>query len=86
MPRGKSLEELNNYLLEKCLQYEQRVLNGQTRTVGELAQEEKPKLMPLMHSVYRNYTLHSAVVDKYLTVKVKNNRYSVPAGYRGKSV
>lgn len=86
IPKCESLDELNNYLLEKCLTHEQRVISGQTKTVGELWEEEKARLPDLPRPVYRNYTLHSAVVDKYLTVKLKRNRYSVPAGYREKTV
>lgn len=86
IPKVKTIEELNQILLEKCLAHDQRVTNGQTRTVGELFEEEKAKLIKLPHLVYKNYTLYSAIVDKYLTARFKRNRYSVPAGYREKAV
>lgn len=86
IPKSANLEELNNILLEKCLVHEQRVLSGQTKTIGELYLEEKKELLNLPRGIYRNYTLHTAVVDKYLTVRFKNNRYSVPTGYRGKTL
>ena len=86
IPKCKDLEELNSQLLDKCLQYEQRVLEGQVKSIGELHQEEMKILPELPKAVYRNYTLHSAVIDKYLTVKIKRNRYSVPSGFRGKTV
>jgi transposase len=86
VPKVNSIEELNNYLLEKCLTHDLRITSGQLRTIGELFKEEKIKLLKLPRSVYRNYTLNSGVVDKYLTIRIKRNRYSVPAGYRNKSV
>jgi transposase len=86
IPKSDSLEELNNYLLEKCLSHESRTLDGQVKTVGELHEEEKDKLLELPVTMYRNCTLHTAVVDKYSTVKFKRNRYSVPAGYKGKTL
>ena len=86
IPKCKDLEELNVLLLEKCLGHEQRILDGQTKTVGELHKEEKAILPELPRAIYRNYTLHTAVIDKYLTARVKRNRYSVPSGHRGKTV
>jgi transposase len=84
IPKAKSLEDLNQILLEKCLSHDQRVTSGQEQTVGELYEKEMQIILPLPKSVYRNYKLHSAVVDKYLTVRFRRNRYSVPAGYREK--
>ncbi len=43
-------------------------------------------MLDLPKGIYRNYSLYSGVVDKYLTVRIKRNRYSVPAGYRQKTV
>ncbi len=86
IPKASSFEELNDYLLEKCLAHDLRITNGQQRTVGELYNEEISRLLPLPKSVYRNYKLHSVMVDKYLTVRLNRNRYSVPAGYRDKAV
>lgn len=86
VPKTKSLEAINDYLLEKCRSYDLRIISGQVKTVGELFQEEKIKLLQLLKSVYRNYSLHSAVIDKYLTAKLKRNRYSVPSGHKNKSV
>ena len=86
IPKAKSLEELNQLLLEKCLSHDLRMTNGQTQTVGELFIQEINKLLPLPKSVYKNYKLHTAIVDKYLTVRNRRNRYSVPAGFRDKAV
>jgi transposase len=86
VPKVESLDELNDLLLEKCLSYDQRKIEGQNMTVGELFELEKKKLLSLPKIAYHNYTLHSAVVDKYLTVKLKRNRYSVPNGYRNKTL
>lgn len=86
IPKASSLQELNDYLLQKCLTQDLHLTNGQHRTVGELYKEEMPKLLPVPKILYRNYKLHSAIVDKYLTVRLARTRYSVPAGYRDQSV
>jgi transposase len=86
IPKVKDLDELNDYLFEQCLANDQRVTSGQKKTVGELFEEEKERLLQLPRGIYKNYKLHSAVVDKYLTVRIKRNRYSVPNGYREKAV
>jgi transposase len=86
IPKVDSLEDLNNYLLDKCLHHDLRITSGHKEPIGKLFAVEKPKLLGLPKSVYTNFTLHPAVVDKYLTVKLKRNRYSVPRGYRGKQV
>ena len=86
IPKATNLDELNDFLLEKCLSHDLRIISGQERTIGELYEEERPRLLPLPKMIYRNYKLHSAMVDKYLTVRVNRNRYSVPAGYRDKAV
>lgn len=86
IPKVSSLEELNTMLLEKCLSHDLTITSGQRSTVGELFETEKYRLLTLPRSVYNNYTIHPSVVDKYLTVKLKRNRYSVPAGYREKPV
>ncbi len=86
IPKISSLEELNTKLLEKCLSYDLKITNGQRQTVGELFSDEKSKLLSHPRSIYRNYMIHTAMVDKYLTAKIKRNRYSVPKGYRNKAV
>jgi transposase len=86
IPNAKTLDELNDFLLEKCLAHDVHLTAGQERTVGELYEEEISKLLQLPRMPYRNYKLHSGMVDKYLTVRINRNRYSVPAGYREKAV
>lgn len=86
IPKASSLEDLNDILLEKCLTHDQRMTSGQDLTIGELYAQEIQRLLPLPKSAYKNYKLHSAIVDKYLTVRINRNRYSVPAGYRDKAV
>ncbi len=86
IPKVDSLEELNKQLLEKCFNHQARITSGQTHTIGFLAEKEQPTLQPIPKNVYSNCTLHPVIVDKYSTVKLKRNRYSVPSGYKGKDV
>lgn len=86
IPKVSSLEDLNKDLLEKCLGHDLNITSGQKEPVGVLHSLEQPRLLPLPKVVYNNYTLHPGIVDKYLTVRLKRNRYSVPSGYRNKEV
>lgn len=81
-----SLEEANDYLLDKCLNHNQNVTHGQKQPVGVLHSLEQPRLLQIPKAIYSNYTLHPAIVDKYLTVRIKRNRYSVPGSFRNKEV
>ena len=86
IPKAKDLDEVNSLLLEKCMGHDLQVTSGQVKSVGVLHEEEKSKLIKLPRSTYSNYTLHPVIVDKYLTIRLQRNRYSVPRSYRGKEV
>src|SRR2546425_10796462 len=47
IPEADSFEALNNLLLERCVQDDQRRVNPQTMTIGEAREQEKPFLHPL---------------------------------------
>ena len=59
---------------------------GQDRRIGDLFQEEQNNLMQLPQEPYNNYRLIDAQVDKYQTVLIGNNRYSVSSPYVGRQV
>ena len=89
VPRAGSLEELNSRLLEQCLAYGDHRIAGRSETVSELFEQEKKHLIPLPPVPYENVDTSSGKVDKYATVIIDKNRYSVPttyAGLRGRSL
>lgn len=86
LPQFDFLEQANEYLLEKCLSHDTHRTQGQELTIGELFAQEKPRLLMEPQKPYNNYRLIETTVDKYLTVQVMTNRYSVPSKYVGKQV
>jgi len=83
VPRADSLEELNNRLLEQCLAFGQHRTAGRSETVIELFEQEKSHLIDLPSVPYENVNTGSGNVDKYSTVILDKNRYSVPTTYAG---
>lgn len=86
LPQFESLTQANDYLLEKCIAHDKHRTQGQELTIGQLFAQEKARLLMEPRKPYNNYKLIETAVDKYLTVQVMTNRYSVPAKYAGKQV
>ena len=83
VPEGATLEELNEKVLMRCVAYGNHKMAGRDRTVNELYEEEKTHLLGLPEAVFSNVQTCPGRVDKYATVIVDKNRYSVPTGYTG---
>jgi transposase len=83
IPKVESLEELNAHLLGECVAYGDHRIGGRDKTVKELFEEEKGHLLPLPMVCFSNLHTSSAKVDKYSTVVVDKNRYSVPTRFGG---
>ena len=56
------------------------------RTVEERFESERSRLLPLPGRPYENYKPLRVKVDRYQTVRVDRNRYSVPTAYVGRWV
>jgi len=84
LPRGENLEEINDRLLKECVAYGSHRIGGREGTVGELYEAEKELLIPLPRYPFGNERTVSVKADKYATVMVDKNRYSVPASYAGR--
>jgi transposase len=83
VPNAKNYEELNNNLLSSCIAYGTHVISGKKQCVSELFEKEKKHLLKLPTAPYENLQLTDGKVDKYLTVLVDKNHYSVPGAYAG---
>jgi hypothetical protein len=83
VPEAESLEALNDKLLMDCLAYGGHRLAGKEKTVNEYFQEEKQHLLALPSARFSNILTLSSKPDKYSTVIVDKNRYSVPTDYYG---
>ena len=82
-PKGDSLEELNEKLLKDSLTYGEHQKKGSEKNVNELFEEERSYLLALPEFPYENLRTFEGKVDKYATVLVEKNRYSVPCRYAG---
>ncbi len=83
VPEAESLEALNQELLTRCVQYGEHQIHGRPQPVNELFEQERPHLLSVPESRFRNVASVSCKVDKYATVRVDHNRYSVPTEYVG---
>jgi len=83
VPEGETLEELNEKILRQCLGYGSHKMAGRTQSVEELYEEEKAHLLPRPEIAFTNVQIQESRVDKYATVTVDKNRYSVPWRYAG---
>lgn len=86
IPEVESLAQLNQGLLEQCLRYGTHRMAGREKTVEELYEEEKQHLLTVPQMPFSNVDIRSGKVDKYSTVIVDKNRYSVPTRYGGLKV
>ena len=86
LPEVASFAELNEQLRDYCEKEKERRRRGETRTVGELWQEERAVLRPLPAAAYPVGRVVPAVVSRSATVQFETNRYSVPAMYQKREV
>ena len=83
VPEAASIEELNEKVLLQCMAYGNHKMSGREQTVAELYEEEKNHLLALPDVVFANIQTCNGRADKYATVIVDKNRYSVPCRYAG---
>ena len=83
VPEAESLEALNEKLLNHCLAYGAHRLAGKEKRVNEYFEEEKEHLLALPPDRFTNIQTLSSKTDKYSTVRVDKNRYSVSTDYTG---
>ncbi len=83
VPEVSRLAELNQELLEQCVKYGGHQIQGREKPVNELFEEERSHLLRLPDVRFRNIQTLSGKVDKYSTVIVDQNHYSVPTEYVG---
>jgi transposase len=86
VPKFASTDDLNAYVLKKCQEDEDRTVDGQKQTIGEAWQKEKEQLLSLPAKPFDPAVRHGGRVDGYCTLSFKNNHYSVPAKFAGRSL
>ena len=78
-----SLAALNDQVLRQCAVYGNHKIDGRERKVDELYEIEKQHLLALPEISFSNVQTCDSRVDKYATVRVDKNRYSIPSDYAG---
>jgi len=71
--------EWSTYLLEKCLQDDQRRVDRQPVTIGEAWAQERAYLQPLPEHPFDARITRAVTLNLYGQVTFETNRYSVPA-------
>lgn len=79
VPEVKDFDELNEFLMRKCLEYLKYPVPGSKLTVGEALEEERKYLLPLPQRDYDIARVAYARATKQALVRIDNHRYSVPA-------
>jgi transposase len=85
--RFKSLDELNAWLLDKCIAYAKAHKHPEftDKTVWEVFEAERPKLVPYVGR-FDGFHAVPAAVSKTCLVRFDNNKYSVAASAVGRPV
>jgi transposase len=85
--RFKNLDELNAWLLDKCIAYAKAHRHPELtdRTIWEVFEAERPKLVPYAGR-FDGFHAVSASVSKTCLVRFDNNKYSVVASAVGRPV
>lgn len=73
-----SFQELNDYLLQKCLEDDGRKVSRQPATIGQMWHEEKAYLRPLPPFAFDCCRTTQVSLNRYSQVQLETNRYSVP--------
>ena len=81
VPVVESFEELNEYLLRASLRHGNHRTHCRTENIDSLFEREKEYLIPLPTVPLANIALFETKVNKYATVIVDKNHYSVPVSY-----
>jgi transposase len=81
VPEAESLEKLNEKLLQECIAYGDHRISGREMTVNEQYEKEKGYLIKLPDTAFSNIQTAEGKTDKYSTIIIDKNRYSVPTEY-----
>jgi transposase len=81
LPVVKSLDELNDRLLDACSKRQKAVLRGHTESIGERLQRDLEALMSLPANHFEPCEKLSTRVSSLSLVRYRHNDYSVPTLY-----
>lgn len=79
LPEVDSFEALNAHLLAACQKEDQRTVDRQPQSIGQMWEVERPKLKPLPEHAFVCCVTRPVTLNAYCQVEFETNRYSVPA-------
>jgi transposase len=84
LPEVDSFEALNALLLAACQTEDQRTVDRQPQSIGQMWEAERPKLKALPEHAFVCCITRPVTLNAYSQVEFETNRYSVPvdAAYR----
>lgn len=83
VPEAQSVHALNDEVLRRCVRYGTHRISGREQTVNELFEHERAHLFALPQSRFTIVLTLTRKANKYSTVLVDRNHYSVPTQYVG---
>ena len=83
IPEVDSFRELNDRLRQRCLAEAGRRLRGETETIGEMWERERPQLLPLPAHPFPCCRTVPVRPNRLSMVTFQTNRYSVPVEHAG---
>lgn len=86
IPRVENIDELNQLLLQRCLQYRKHKIKEREQNVGEMATTSKTRMIPLPGYRFDSSKCITARVGDFSTVRFDYNHYSVPFRYVNKEI
>ena len=78
LPHASSFQDLNQQVLERCLQEDARVVSRQPQTIGAAWEQEREHFLPLPPSPYECCEMRTVSLTPYSQATFETNRYSVP--------
>jgi transposase len=81
VPKAGDLEELNEWLAERCREDLKRRLRGKSGTKAELLEEERIRFLPLPPSPFDACRKQPTGASSLSLVRFDDNDYSVPVAY-----
>ena len=86
VPCVQNLQELNEQLRSQCEAERDRTVGKRSQPIGALFDTEREQALPLPAHAFDAFIREARQVDKYQTVSIDKNRYSVPRQYAFSSV
>ena len=83
VPEVDSLDQLNEQVFAQCVRYGSHRLSGREQTVTMHVEQEQPSLLSVPEVPFSNVQTVAGKVNKYATVRIDRNQYSVPHQYVG---